>query len=34
MFSAQEILDLVTECDTLEEFEHRMVEQAEERSRE
>ena len=34
MFSAQEILDLVTECDSLGEFERRFIDQAEERSRE
>lgn len=34
MFSAQEVLDLVTECDSLGEFERRFVDQAEERSRE
>lgn len=34
MFSAQEVLDLVTECDSLSEFERRFVEQSEERSRE
>jgi hypothetical protein len=32
-FSAQEVLDLVQECDSLQEFEQRFCEAAEERSR-
>jgi hypothetical protein len=32
-FSAQEVLDMVQECDSLQEFEQRFCEAAEERSR-